>query len=86
VFVLLIAVPALLVVVGYVLGHGLWTWLGGLADDAFGTSVEGGAEAVGWVTGLLALAGAVRLGVGLRRRRANGGGARRPRPWDGGPA
>jgi hypothetical protein len=64
VFVLVLAVPALLVVVaGYVVGHGLWTWLAGAADDAFGTSLVAGAEVVGWVTGLLALAGVVRCAL-----------------------
>jgi hypothetical protein len=61
VFVLVLAVPALLVVVlGYVVGHGLWTWLAGAADAAFGTSLLAGAEVAGWVTGLLGLAGVVR--------------------------
>jgi hypothetical protein len=51
VFVLLLAVPALLVVVaGYAVGYGLWT---AIAGDA-------GAEAAGWATGALALALAVR--------------------------
>jgi hypothetical protein len=72
VFVLVLAVPALLVVVaGYVVGHGLWTWLAGAADDAFGTSLVTGAEVAGWVTGLLFLAGVVRCAVThLRRTRA----------------
>ncbi|MGY1635467.1 hypothetical protein ACI78V_02295 [Geodermatophilus sp. SYSU D00742] len=44
-FVLVLAVPALLVVVlGYVVGHGLWTAVGGPAP-----------EVVGWVTGLVLL-------------------------------
>jgi hypothetical protein len=56
VFVLLFAVPALLVVVvGYVVGHRVWTWLGGLVDPVAGTSLVSGAEAAGWVTGLLLL-------------------------------
>jgi len=61
VFVLLVAVPALLVVVlGYVVGHGLWSRLVGTAD----------AEAVGWTTGLLTLAGVVWWAV--RRWRGRG--------------
>ena len=67
-FVLVVAVPALLVVVlGYVVGYGLWTWIGGTVDAAFGTSLVSGAEAAGWITGLLGLAGAVR-GVLLYHR------------------
>ena len=49
-FVLAFAVPALLVVVlGYVVGHRLWTWTVGPAD----------AELAGWLTGLLLLVVAV---------------------------
>jgi hypothetical protein len=60
VFVFVLAVPALVVVlVGYVVGHGLWSWLGG----------PGGAEAAGWVAGLLLLA----LVVWLVRRLRGGG-------------
>ncbi|MBB3086873.1 hypothetical protein [Geodermatophilus sabuli] len=44
-FVLVLAVPALLVVVlGYVVGHAVWTAVGGPAP-----------EVVGWVTGLVLL-------------------------------
>jgi hypothetical protein len=69
VFVLVVAVPALLVVVlGYVLGHGLWTWIAGMVDAAFGTSLVSGAEAAGWITGLLGLAGAVLCALVHRRR------------------
>jgi hypothetical protein len=69
VFLLVLAVPALLVVVlGYVVGHGLWTWLGGLVDAALGTTLAAGAEAAGWITGGLLLAGSVRALWGLRRR------------------
>jgi hypothetical protein len=86
VFVLLFAVPALLVVVvGYVVGHGLWAWIGGMVDAGFGTSVASAAEAAGWGTGLLTLAATVRLAVLVRRRRASGGGGRRRPPWAGGP-
>ena len=60
-FVLLAAVPALLVVVlGYVVGYGLWNWFVGTA----------GAEAVGWTTGLLALAGVVRWSIRWWRERS----------------
>ena len=46
-FVLVLAVPALLVVVlGYVVGHVLWTAAGG---------APGAGEAVGWTTGLVLL-------------------------------
>jgi hypothetical protein len=70
VFVLLFAVPALLVVVlGYVVGHGIWTWLGGLVDDAAGTSIAGHAELAGWTTGALLLGGTVSVVLVARRRR-----------------
>ncbi len=77
-FVLLFAVPALLVVVlGYAVGYGLWTWLGGLVDHAAGTSVAGSAEAAGWVAGLLLLAvttwAALRWWRRRRRRRGLAG-------------
>ena len=62
-FVLVAAVPALLVVVlGYVAGYAVAQWLG--ADPG---RVP---EAVGWTTGVLLLAVVVRLLVGLWRRRA----------------
>ncbi len=70
-FLLLFAVPALLVVVlGYVIGHGLWAWLGGLVDAGAGTSIAGHAELAGWATGALLLAGTVWSLLVLRRRRA----------------
>jgi hypothetical protein len=60
VFVLVLAVPALLVVVlGYVVGHGLWTLIAGGA----------GAEVAGWLTGVVALAAATRWAVIAGRRR-----------------
>jgi hypothetical protein len=63
VFVLVVAVPALLVVVaGYALGYGLWAAIAGSA----------GAEPAGWVTGGLALPLAVRSVVRLTRRRRSG--------------
>ena len=68
-FVLLFAVPALLVVtVGYVVGYGLWAWLAGLIDPVAGTSLGSGAEAAGWTTGLLLLIGTVRAALRHRRR------------------
>jgi hypothetical protein len=71
VFVLVVAVPALLVVVlGYVVGYALWTWIAGMLDAAFGTSLGSGAEAAGWITGLVGLALAVWWA--FRRRRARG--------------
>ncbi|MGY1802504.1 hypothetical protein ACI78T_04385 [Blastococcus sp. SYSU D00922] len=52
--VLVVVVPALLVVVlGYVVGHGLWSAVAG----------EAGAEPAGWITGLLLLAVVVRIAV-----------------------
>ena len=69
-FVLVIAVPALLVVVlGYAVGHGVWSWIGGLVDGAAGTSLAAGAEVAGWITGLLLLAVATRVAVRTRRAR-----------------
>ena len=61
-FVLVVAVPALLVVVaGYAVGHALWAAVAGNA----------GAEVAGWITGAVALGVAVRLGwAALRRARA----------------
>lgn len=68
-FVLLFAVPALLVVVvGYAAGYGLCRWLGGLVDAAAGTTLAAHAEPVGWVTGLVLLA-VVCTAVVRRRRR-----------------
>ena len=68
-FVLLFAVPALLVVaVGYVVGHGLWTWLAGLIDPVAGTSLGSVAEPAGWITGVLLLLATVRAAVRHRRR------------------
>jgi hypothetical protein len=73
VFLLVVAVPALLVVVlGYVVGHGLWTWIAGMADAALGTSLVSGAEAAGWITGLLALTGVIRCILRGRRARTRG--------------
>jgi MYXO-CTERM domain-containing protein len=70
-FLLVFAVPALLVVVlGYVVGHGLWSWIGGLLDAALGTSLAAGAEPAGWLTGTLLLLVVV-LAV-VRRRRSRG--------------
>jgi len=69
VFVLVVVVPALLVVVlGYILGYGLWAWIAGMVDAAVGTSLVSAAEAAGWITGLLGLAGAVRCAQVCRRR------------------
>jgi MYXO-CTERM domain-containing protein len=70
VFVLVLAVPALLVVVlGYVVGHAVWAWLTGLMDPALGTSLASAAEPAGWITGVLLLALVVRVLVVRRRRR-----------------
>ena len=56
--------PALLVVLGYVIGHGVWTLVAG------GT----GAEPAGWVTGLVLLTPVMWLAAAwwrrARRRRA----------------
>jgi MYXO-CTERM domain-containing protein len=60
VFLFVLVVPALLVVLlGYVVGYGLWSLL----------PVGAGAEPAGWVTGLLLLAAVVLTGVRRRRRR-----------------
>lgn len=73
-FVLVVAVPALLVVVlGYVLGHGLWTWIAGAVDAGLGTSLAAGAEAAGWITGLLTLAAVTRCALVVRRRKGTRG-------------
>jgi hypothetical protein len=70
VFVLVLAVPAMLVVVlGYAAGYGLWAWLGGLVDAVAGTSLAPHAEVAGWITGLLLLAWAVRFAVRAWRAR-----------------
>jgi membrane associated rhomboid family serine protease len=70
VFVLVLAVPALLVVIlGYVVGFRLWSWIGGLVDSATGTSLAPRAEVAGWVTGLLLLLGLTCTAVVRRRRR-----------------
>jgi hypothetical protein len=64
VFVLAFVVPALLVVVlGYAVGHRVWSWV------AAGTPLAGGAEAAGWTTGLLLLAVSLWIAVALRRSR-----------------
>jgi divalent metal cation (Fe/Co/Zn/Cd) transporter len=63
VFLLVLAVPALLVVLlGYTVGYGAWSALIGPA----------GAEPAGWGTGLLLLAATVRVAVVLWRRRRRG--------------
>ncbi|WP_324278001.1 hypothetical protein [Blastococcus brunescens] len=60
--ILVVAVPALLVVVlGYVVGHGVWSLLVG----------DAGAEPAGWITGLVLLAVVVRLVVLAWRRRGD---------------
>ena len=59
-FVLVFAVPALLVVVlGYAVGHALWTGLVG----------PGGAEVAGWISGLLLLAVVTGTALALWRSR-----------------
>lgn len=70
-FVLIVAVPALLVVVtGYVLGHAAWTWLAGALVGTGGA--EAGAEPAGWVTGVLLLVAVGWLLVRRRRARRRG--------------
>ena len=69
-FVLVFAVPALVVVVtGYALGYALAEWVCGL----LGADVTRTPEVAGWTTGLLLLAAVVRLLVGLWRRRSAAG-------------
>jgi hypothetical protein len=61
VFVFALAVPALLVVLlGYVVGYGLWAALAG----------DTGAEAAGWVTGTLLLVGVVVAAARWQRLRS----------------
>jgi hypothetical protein len=69
-FLLVFAVPALgVVVVGYVVGYGLWAWVGGLLDSALGTSLAPGAEVAGWVTSVVLLVALTRVAlIRLRRR------------------
>ena len=63
VFVLAFAVPAMLVVVlGYAVGHRIWSWTVGPAD----------AEVAGWLTGLLLLAVASWVALRLWRARDRG--------------
>ena len=63
-FVLVFAVPALLVVVlGYAVGYGLWSGL------TAGTSMAPHAEVAGWITGLLLLAVSARVALALWRAR-----------------
>jgi hypothetical protein len=58
VFVLVLAVPALLVVVlGYAVGHAVWAAMGGPAP-----------ELVGWLTGLVLLGVVVWVAVRVWRR------------------
>ena len=60
-FVFALAVPALLVVVlGYVVGYGLWSAVAG----------DTGAEAAGWVTGAVLLAAVLVAGFRWQRRRS----------------
>jgi hypothetical protein len=60
VFVLVLAVPALAVVLlGYSVGYAVWNWLVG----------AGGAEPAGWTTGVVLLAVTVRGALLLWRRR-----------------
>ena len=69
-FVIAVAVPALLVVVlGYAVGYAVAAWLTGVV----GTSSPVVAERVGWTTGLLLLAVVVRVALLLNRRRRGGG-------------
>jgi MYXO-CTERM domain-containing protein len=67
-FVLVLAVPALLVVVlGYVVGSAVWAWATGLLAPGLAS----GAEPAGWITGLLLLVAVVRVLL-VRRRRQRG--------------
>ena len=68
-FVLVFAVPALIVVViGYVVGYALAAWVCGL----LGADATRTPEVVGWTTGQVLLAGVLWL-LGTRRGRRNGG-------------
>ncbi|HYH26371.1 MAG TPA: hypothetical protein VD834_13575 [Blastococcus sp.] len=67
-FVLALAVPALMVVVvGYVIGYAVADSIAGLV----GTASTDVSEVVGWTTGLLLLAVVVRVMLKLWRRRRN---------------
>jgi biotin transporter BioY len=69
-FVLVLAVPALVVVVtGYAVGYALAAWVCGL----LGADVTRTPEVVGWTTGLLLLAVVVWFLLGRWRRRGQGG-------------
>ena len=69
-FVFAAAVPALLVVlVGYVAGYAVAEWICGL----LGVGTTRAPEVAGWATGLVLLAGVVRLLVHLWGRRQEGG-------------
>jgi hypothetical protein len=62
-FLLVLAVPALpVVVLGYVVGYGLWSWIGGLLDASLGTSLG---EAPRWRDGSPALSCPWVLRVGV---------------------
>jgi cytochrome c oxidase assembly factor CtaG len=68
VFVLVFAVPALLVVVlGYAVGYRVWAAL------TAGTSMAPHAEVAGWLTGLLLLAGVTSVAVRTWRGRRRDG-------------
>jgi chromate transport protein ChrA len=70
VFVLVAAVPALLVVVlGYVMGHAVAAWFCGL----IGADATRTPEVAGWTSGLVLLAVVVRVLVSLWRRRQEKG-------------
>lgn len=68
--VLVLAVPALLVVVvGYVVGYAAWGWLTDAADAVLGTSLgRTSPEPAGWLTGLVLLVVVVRLLLRWYRR------------------
>ena len=69
-FVLAVAVPALLVVVvGYVAGFAVTAWICGV----LGAEVTRAPEVVGWTTGLVLLGVVSRLLLARRRRRPEGG-------------
>ena len=69
-FLLVLAVPALLVVVaGYVVGYALVEW----AYRLTGAKPSGAPELVGWATGLVLLAVVLWLLAARRRRRIGNG-------------
>jgi hypothetical protein len=70
-FLLVFAVPALLVVaLGYSVGHAVWSRLGGLLDPSLDTARH--AEVAGWLAGLFLLVASTWVALRAWRRRPRG--------------